>query len=122
VKYASWTRPPISYSSLGVVVMLDARPQQSVEILAREEEILELVEAGHRRGPVSLELRVRKIEGRQQHRLGRRDVRAAGTRHEYGARAGRSHQHANAAEQAGQMRAHPRGIEMRVCLRDSRAT
>ena len=45
-----------------VAVVLDARAQEAVEVAARDEQVLELVEDDERRGGVALPERLREVE------------------------------------------------------------
>jgi hypothetical protein len=70
-------------------VILDARAQQPVEILARDQQVLELVEHHQRRHPVVLPQREREIEQPVEHRFGRRGIRGPRAHRERDPGAGR---------------------------------
>ena len=61
-----------------VLVVLDAGAQEPVEVLARDEQVLELVEDHQRRRLVALEQRLRQVEQPVDHRLRRLGSGAVG--------------------------------------------
>ena len=62
----------------GVAVVLDARAQQAVEVLAGDEQVLELVEHDERRDLVAVPERLREVEQVVDDRLGGRGVGLGG--------------------------------------------
>jgi hypothetical protein len=99
--------------------MLDSRTQQPVEVLARDQQVLKLVEDDERRSVIALPQCERQVQERQQHGLSRGDVRASRTSTHHNARTGSGHRNTDAAEHSGQVRARPRVAKSRVCLRDA---
>ena len=98
----------------GVAVVLDDRPQEAVQILSRDEQVLELVEDHERRGLVALAQRLREIEQPVHDRLGGLGVRRRRPRADRHARARRADAQAEPREQPRQVGAHPGAVERRV--------
>ena len=84
-----------------VVVVLDPRAQQAVEVLASDEQVLELVEDHQRRRLVALPQRLRQVEQPVDDRLRRLGVRRVGARPDHDVRAAGPDAEPEPGEQAG---------------------
>ena len=97
-----------------VVVVLDPRAQQAVEVLASDEQVLELVEDHQRRRLVALPQRLRQVEQPVDDRLRRLGVRRVGARPDHDVRAAGPDAEPEPGEQAGEMGADPAAVQRRV--------